>query len=451
MKKIHLYFALIYVLADIVGIYLGLYFAYLLRADGGVLYFWPLNQYLRLVILVIPIWIVFLAYQGLYNPRNLPRGWNALARLLIAQMSSWGVILILLYLWRSQAALVLSRLVIIYGISLTVIFTVSAHILIDLIRSLFYRTGAGLIRTVVIAHQGAQEFINQLKLQNRHARHIIGVINNNFLINLKKISRDEKNIEEVIVADPNISEKTLLEIIDWVETHGANFVLVPSLFSIRSSNVETGTLAGRTIMYFKRTPLEGWGRIFKRLLDIIIVVPSIIIASPIFLILAIIVPFSTGGGTIYRQKRIGQDGKELYVHKFMSMYVDQSRHQGLDWSTDEENDPRITPLGRIIRRTNLDELPQLFDVLIGTMSFVGPRPEQPKYVEKFSHEIPDYLKRHYVKTGLTGWAQINGLRGDTSISERVKYDIYYIDNWSIWFDLRIIMATAIMMFRSLFS
>jgi lipopolysaccharide/colanic/teichoic acid biosynthesis glycosyltransferase len=121
------------------------------------------------------------------------------------------------------------------------------------------------------------------------------------------------------------------------------------------------------------------------------------------------------------------------------------------WSSDEKRDPRITFLGHILRKTNLDELPQLWDIFCGRMSVVGPRPEQPKYVEKFSHELPDYIKRHHVKSGLTGWAQVNGLRGDTSIAERVKYDLYYIQNWSILFDIRIIISTFLIVIKQIFG
>ena len=132
------------------------------------------------------------------------------------------------------------------------------------------------------------------------------------------------------------------------------------------------------------------------------------------------------------------------MHKFRSMYVDADQRfkEFGAWSTDEAKDPRITPVGRAIRKTMIDELPQLWDVFVGKMSIVGPRPEQPKYVDKFVKEVPSYFKRHFVKSGLTGWAQVNGLRGDTSVAERVKYDLYYIENWSIWFDLRIMLATV---------
>jgi len=223
------------------------------------------------------------------------------------------------------------------------------------------------------------------------------------------------------------------------------------LLSVRSTNVETGILAGSPVLFFKRTPLEGWGRVFKRFFDLLAVLVLLVIALPIMLVVGIVIYIVSPGPVVFKQIRIGQDGEPFSFHKFRSMYADwQKRFPDVkDWSADEKTDPRITGIGRFIRKTNIDELPQLFDVLVGKMSLVGPRPEQPKYVEQFGKEIPKYLSRHHVKTGMTGWAQVNGLRGDTSIKDRVKYDLFYIENWSIWFDIRIIIATLIQTIRKL--
>jgi lipopolysaccharide/colanic/teichoic acid biosynthesis glycosyltransferase len=163
-----------------------------------------------------------------------------------------------------------------------------------------------------------------------------------------------------------------------------------------------------------------------------------VILSPIWIIIAFLVKTTSKGPIIYNQKRVGRDEKVFICHKFRSMEEKNSRNAS-KWTT--KDDPRITPLGNILRKTNLDELPQLWDIFCGKMSFVGPRPEQPFFVEKFEEEIPDYFRRHKVKAGLTGWAQVNGLKGDTSIKERVRYDIFYIENWSLWFDFKIVIKT----------
>jgi exopolysaccharide biosynthesis polyprenyl glycosylphosphotransferase len=242
----------------------------------------------------------------------------------------------------------------------------------------------------------------------------------------------------------------VLQLLDWAESHFVNFAQVPTLLSVKATNIEPGNLGNSPIIYYRASPLDGWGRVFKRLLDLVIVIPALIVLSPVFLVLALLVKLSSPGPVLYSHQRVGQDGQVFTIRKFRSMYENAEHKLNITWSMDDDTDPRITPIGRLLRKTNLDELPQLWDVLGGRMSLVGPRPEQPKYVEKFSQEIPEYIKRHHVKSGLTGWAQINGLRGNTPVSERVKYDLYYIEHWSIWFDLRIILSTFVYMFRRAF-
>lgn len=453
MKKFNLYLAVLYVLSDLLAITLALIFAYLLRSHGEEIFAWPFVNYLKFIAIFIPIWLILLSSQHLYNPRALPGGWNAFARLMVGLISGWGIMLISLYLWRSPAAQVFPRLVIVYGFILTVILSLAGRVILSILRSVFYAQKVGLTKSVIIAKSQANPFIEELKREAVHNRVVAGVVSRKpYSEELEKLNRHQP-FDEVIVADLDASEKELFEILDWTEQANKNFVLVASFFSVRATNVEAGTLAGSPIMYFGRTPLEGWGRVYKRIFDLVLVIPALIILSPLYLILALAVKLTSPGPIIYKEPRINQGGRTFYVNKFRSMYTDwRTRFPNLqDWSNDEKTDRRITSFGRFSRKTNLDELPQLWNVLTGEMSLVGPRPEQPKYVEKFAQEIPDYLKRHYVKSGLTGWAQINGLRGDTSISERVKYDLYYIENWSIWFDLRIVISTFLLIFRQLGS
>jgi exopolysaccharide biosynthesis polyprenyl glycosylphosphotransferase len=184
-------------------------------------------------------------------------------------------------------------------------------------------------------------------------------------------------------------------------------------------------------------------------MDVFCSLIGLIILSPLLLLVAVLVKITSPGPVFYSHERIGRDGKKFRLYKFRSMYQNAEQKVGHFWSVkDESKDPRITPLGRILRRTAIDELPQLFNVLKGEMSLVGPRPEQPRFVEEFQKEIPEYFRRHKVKSGITGWAQVNGLRGDTSIPERVKYDLYYIENWSLWFDIKIILKTFLMILKT---
>ena len=439
MKKFMLNFGLFALIIDCLAIVGGLVVAYYIRANGGdYLFYWPFHEYMRLVLSFLPLWILLFATQGLYRLRNLPLGFDALGKVITGLLSSWGVLIIFLYLLRTPEAQAFPRLVILYGVLLTFIFITSGRLLLSIYRKLSLGKGRNNIRTVLITKNNT-EFIKQLE-RKENEREVVAVIENDPIAKLNEI-RKKHRIDEILLSDTNYDDNTILQILDWAETHYITFGLVPGLLTLRSSRVETATIGRQPIMFFTRTPLEGWGKIFKRLMDVLIVVPTLIILSPVFLIIYLVVILNSKGGAIFKQERIGQDGNAFYVHKFRSMYIDSNKKFGLDWSTDEKKDPRITPVGRFLRSSNLDELPQLWDVLMGIMSLVGPRPEQPKYVKQFSCEIPDYLRRHNVKSGLTGWAQINGLRGDTSISERVKYDIYYIENWSLIFDIRIILGT----------
>ena len=177
----------------------------------------------------------------------------------------------------------------------------------------------------------------------------------------------------------------------------------------------------------------------KRSVDLFGAVVALILFSPVMLITAIVIKVTSPGPLIFKQERIGLKNKPFYMYKFRSMVVQEDTDEKKEWTT--KNDPRVTPVGRFIRRTSIDELPQLFNVLMGTMSLVGPRPERPQFVDKFKEEIPRYMIKHQVRPGLTGWAQVNGYRGDTSIRKRIEYDLYYIENWTIGFDFKIILLT----------
>ena len=178
----------------------------------------------------------------------------------------------------------------------------------------------------------------------------------------------------------------------------------------------------------------------KRSVDLFGAVVALILFSPVMLITAIVIKVTSPGPLIFKQERIGLKNKPFYMYKFRSMVVQEDTDEKKEWTT--KNDPRVTPVGRFIRRTSIDELPQLFNVLMGTMSLVGPRPERPQFVDKFKEEIPRYMIKHQVRPGLTGWAQVNGYRGDTSIRKRIEYDLYYIENWSLGFDFKIMFLTV---------
>lgn len=217
-------------------------------------------------------------------------------------------------------------------------------------------------------------------------------------------------------------------------------MIIPDFFDYLPARPYFDNFAGMPMINVRDIPLDMTGnKMAKRLFDIVFSLFAIIMISPVMLIVALGVRLTSPGPIIFRQERVGLNRRNFMMYKFRSMKMQQDGEEDTGWSTRE--DPRRTRFGTFIRKTSLDELPQFFNVLLGHMSVVGPRPERPYYVEQFRDEIPKYMVKHHVRPGITGWAQSNGLRGDTSIEERIKHDIFYIENWSLLFDIRIIFKT----------
>lgn len=248
---------------------------------------------------------------------------------------------------------------------------------------------------------------------------------------------DSTHINEVIIALPDATRKDLLHVITLCQRGEVEIKIFPDTLSFVTSGLTVDDLGGLPLLNVRDIALRGWKLSLKRGLDIVGSAFGIIFLSPVFLTLAAIIYFTDRGPIFFSQERVGLDGKPFPMIKFRTMRVDAEQFG--NWTV--ENDPRVTRIGAFLRRTNLDELPNLVNVLYGQMSLVGPRPEQVKFVEEFNKSIPRYMERHREKSGMTGWAQVNGYRGDTSIQERLKYDLYYVENWSIWFDVKIILRT----------
>ncbi len=253
-----------------------------------------------------------------------------------------------------------------------------------------------------------------------------------------------EKVDEVIIALPDASDDELLDIIARCHGGKASIKVFPDVFQIMASEVTIGHLDGLPLLTVRDVALQGWKRTLKRGVDLILSLIALILLSPIMLLVALLIKIDSRGPVFYTQERMGLDAIPFPMVKFRSMqHSPEAEKPG--WTIPD--DPRRTRLGSFLRRTSLDELPQLINVLIGEMSIVGPRPEQPAYVEHFRRQIPRYMERHREKAGCTGWAVINGLRGDTSIEERTKYDLYYIENWSLWLDFKIMLKTIPLFFR----
>jgi exopolysaccharide biosynthesis polyprenyl glycosylphosphotransferase len=253
------------------------------------------------------------------------------------------------------------------------------------------------------------------------------------------------SIDEVIIALPEASSSEILPIIS--DCHRAKVAtrVYPSAFQLITSDLSIGHLGGLPLLTVRDTVLRGWRLTLKRAMDIAGSAVGLVLLSPVMLLVAVLIKLDSQGSAFYTQERMGLDEKPFHMIKFRSMREGAENETGPVWAVKE--DPRRTRLGAFIRRFSLDELPQFINVFLGEMSLVGPRPERPVFVEQFKQIIPRYVERHQEKAGMTGWAQVNGLRGDTSIVDRTKYDLYYIENWSILFDLKIIIKTFFTFFR----
>lgn len=247
--------------------------------------------------------------------------------------------------------------------------------------------------------------------------------------------------DEVIIALSGRSSQDLVEVIALAEDESVEIKIYPDTFQLITNNeISIGDLRDLPLVSVKNAALDNpWNRALKRGLDLVVASLVLLFAAPVMLLIALAIHLESQGPVFFLQERVGLDGKPFWMIKFRTMRPDAE--QLGSWTV--QNDPRVTRVGRWLRRTSLDELPQLINVLMGDMSIVGPRPEQAHWVEQFRQQIPRYMRRHKEKAGLTGWAQVNGLRGDTSIEERTRYDLYYVENWSLLFDIKIILRTIV--------
>ncbi len=256
----------------------------------------------------------------------------------------------------------------------------------------------------------------------------------------------QREIGEVIIAEPGLPHQRIIDIIAACEKGRVNVKAFPDVFQLISSEVSIGDLNGMPMVSIRDAGLRGWNLAIKRVVDVIVATLMLILFSPIMLLVAVLTKLGSPKSPVfYVQERVGLDNKPFRVIKFRSMMPDAEEETGPVWAT--KGDPRATRLGAFIRRFSLDELPQFINVLVGEMSVVGPRPERPYFVEQFSKKVPRYLERHREKAGLTGWAQVNGLRGNVSIEERTAYDLWYVENWTLLLDLRIMLRTLVAIFR----
>jgi Undecaprenyl-phosphate glucose phosphotransferase len=248
-----------------------------------------------------------------------------------------------------------------------------------------------------------------------------------------------ETIDHLYVALPPDQHLQMIELIEATSRECIDVKVVPDLLQVIALRARIEDLDGVPVINVNDVPLQGFNSVVKRGIDIAISAMALLLLTLPLALVAALVRLTSTGPIFYRQERMGLDGKSFTIVKFRSMTNDAERETGPVWT--QRNDPRVTAFGRFLRRSNIDELPQLWNVLRGDMSIVGPRPERPHFVEQFKHRIPQYMLRHKVKAGLTGWAQVNGWRGNTALEKRIEYDLYYIENWSVSLDLKIMWLT----------
>ena len=454
------FFNFLLVLFDIIAVSCGLLLAWYIRfvspffTDGiRTMHF---EAYVGLLIFIIPVYLVLFLIFGLYKPYRKQRffkEWQG-----IVGANTLGILLVLAFLYTGKS-IHFSR----YMLGMFYIFSV---FLMTLERGTL-RKGLRMMRErgynlkyIIIVGAGAlgQTFADKVLGDRQLGYKICGYVDDYYpkenkdgipiLGTTKEMSRilEEFRVDEVIIALPNTSYKRINEVIDECEYQGIKTQIIPDYVNlIQGSRPAFDELDGIPLINTRYIPLdEPVNRFIKRFLDVVLSGSFLILFSWFYLLIAILVKVTSPGPVIYKQVRVGMNRKEFYIYKFRSMRNDIPEKGDQLWTT--ENDPRKTKFGSFIRKTSIDELPQFFNVLKGDMSIIGPRPERPYYVHQFKEEVPKYMIKHHVRPGMTGWAQVNGWRGDTSIEERIKCDIEYIEKWSLWLDVKIFFKTFVTIF-----
>jgi Undecaprenyl-phosphate glucose phosphotransferase len=415
--------------------------------------FW---QYMVVLAFLVPVFITLYMASGLYTTKSVRRKQVELGK--IAQANTVGLLIFLaaMYLMRSSSEITdnYSRRMLFYFYVINIATEGLVRNFIRLSLQRLRRKGFNQKHMLLVGYsRAAEEYVDRMKANPEWGYELMGILDDNVECGMRYrgvqvVGRTEE-IEELLArTSPDeiaitlgLSEYSKLEhIVAVCEKSGVHTKFVPDYNNIIPTRPYTEDIDGLPVINIRHVPLTNtFNAVIKRTMDIIGGVGAIILFSPIMLITAIAIKVTSPGPLIYTQERVGLHNKNFRMYKFRSMDVQSPKKERGAWTVPD--DPRVTSVGKIIRKTSIDELPQLFNILKGDMSLVGPRPERPFFVEKFREEIPRYMIKHQVRPGMTGWAQINGYRGNTSIRKRIEYDLYYIENWTPGFDIKILFLT----------
>ena len=440
------------VFTDAVAVFLAMLVSYWLRFSlfRGVKGL-PFNYYVWLGVVAAALTLVVFAVAGLYESFRAVRFHVEAGRVAVLELLVALIIMAAMFVLRLGET---SRWSVVFFYGIATLLLLGKRVCIRLLLRRYRAMGYNQKRVLLVGHgESAEAYVKRVANDRNLGYQVLGYVADNrkwgklpycgTYGQLEEIFRREKP-DEVVVALPTEEGRWMKKIINACEKDGTKLSVVPSYVKYMPANPQVDSVNGLPLINLRRIPLDNVGNAFiKRTADIVCALLLIVLTSPLMLIAAIGVKLSSPGPVIFRQERVGKDKKTFYMYKFRSMRVNSSQNTG--WS--KNVDDRKTWFGSLIRKCSVDELPQFFNVLKGDMSLIGPRPELPFFVEQFKEQIPRYMVKHQVRPGITGWAQVNGFRGDTSIQKRIQFDLYYIENWSPAFDLRILLMTAFCLFN----
>ena len=445
------------VLLDALAIELAFLVSYWLRFRTSLLAFLPLREeippfrmYVEASLFIVAVWLLLFRSKGMYGSRRNADAGEELAS--VVRLISFGMLLVVgaAFFYRAFSY---SRTVVVLLWAASIVSVFLARLILLTVERMLYRSGREL-RNAVIVGTGATAG----EIYERFHRHVLlgyrlsgyfgesaageGPLRSSEYLGPFSAVPEElvrRDIELAFIALDRDQYAHLYALMRECEGVSCEFLLVPDILQLLTGGLQVKEIEGLPFIRMKGTPMSTWGRILKRIFDFAVALCLLILCAPLFAIVALAIVLDSRGPVFYRQERVGLDGRTFMMIKFRSMRTSAEKDTGPVWA--KEDDPRRTRIGTFLRRTSIDELPQLINVVRGEMSLVGPRPERPYFVDRFSENVPKYRDRHRMKTGMTGWAQVNGLRGNTSLQERINYDVFYIENWSLGFDLRILLRT----------
>ncbi len=412
----------------------------------------PGRDYFMMLFAIIPLYMVLYYKCNVYTPKRTARRRHEIGK--IIQANAIGIAVFILFLYIVLKEINISRGMLLLFFCLNIFITGCSRILLRKSLQTMRSRGYNLKHILLVGYsRAAEEYIDRI-LDNPEWGYVVcGILDEHVprgatykgvkvlgtIGNLEYILPENK-MDEIAITLALKDYDMLEEIVGICEKAGVHTKFIPDYNSVIPTHPYTEDLMGLPVINIRRVPLTNTVNVvIKRTVDIIGALVGIVVMSPVMLVIALMIKLTSPGPVIFKQERIGLHNKPFYMYKFRTMEVQSPNEEKKAWTV--RGDRRVTPFGRFLRRTSLDELPQFFNILKGDMSLVGPRPERPLFVDKFKEEIPRYMVKHQVRPGLTGWAQVSGYRGDTSIRKRIDYDLYYIENWTLGFDIKILFMT----------